>query len=491
VLAFVVAVRRAPEGSQLQRAVDDLGLLLAAATAAVACGWRARRSSRRVARPWWLLAAATGSWALGEAAWSYYELLADRETPFPSAADAGFLGFSGLAAVAVLLWPSEALRGAARWRALLDGVLVAGALFIITWVSALGSVVEAGGDNPLSYAVSLAYPIMDLVLLTLTLIVAVHGRREASGTGLGLLAAGLAALCVADSGFAYLTAAGTYVSGSPVDAGWFGGFLMIAAAAWLSPSAVAAESAPGDVEATARMLLPYLPAAVGLLVVLTGHLRGSRDPLVLVVAGLVTAILFVRQLLTLLDNRLLVRQLLTAQAELRHQAFHDPLTGLANRALFTDRLRHGLALHRRDMRPLSLLYCDLDGFKTVNDTLGHDAGDEVLKAVAERLLAITRAGDTVARLGGDEFVVLIEDGGDAGEAAARIAAALAQPAAVGRHRVELAASIGIAELTPQAPTVDATTLLQRADAAMYHAKRGGTGRKVARDGTAAGAPATA
>jgi diguanylate cyclase (GGDEF)-like protein len=143
------------------------------------------------------------------------------------------------------------------------------------------------------------------------------------------------------------------------------------------------------------------------------------------------------------------------------------------------------------MRPLSLLYCDLDGFKTVNDTLGHDAGDEVLKAVAERLLAITRAGDTVARLGGDEFVVLIEDGGDAGEAAARIAAALAQPAAVGRHRVELAASIGIAELTPQAPTVDATTLLQRADAAMYHAKRGGTGRKVARDGTAAGAPATA
>lgn len=91
--------------------------------------------------------------------------------------------------------------------------------------------------------------------------------------------------------------------------------------------------------------------------------------------------------LAVLDNRRLFRQLVLAESELRHQAFHDPLTGLANRALFADRLRHGLALHRRDQRPLSLLYCDLDGFKAVNDTLGQDAGDDVLKAVAERLRA--------------------------------------------------------------------------------------------------------
>ncbi len=93
------------------------------------------------------------------------------------------------------------------------------------------------------------------------------------------------------------------------------------------------------------------------------------------------AALLARQLLAELDNRRLVVALVDTQQELRFQAFHDPLTGLANRALFADRLRHGLELHRRDLRQLRLLYCDLDGFKTVNDTLGHDAGDDVIKAL--------------------------------------------------------------------------------------------------------------
>jgi diguanylate cyclase (GGDEF)-like protein len=110
-------------------------------------------------------------------------------------------------------------------------------------------------------------------------------------------------------------------------------------------------------------------------------------------------------LLAVLDKRRLVRQLVTAQQELHHQAFHDPLTGLANRALFADRLELSLQLHRRDLRPLSLLYCDLDSFKTVNDTHGHEAGDDILEAAAERLRAVTRPGDTVARMGGDEFAV--------------------------------------------------------------------------------------
>ncbi len=143
-------------------------------------------------------------------------------------------------------------------------------------------------------------------------------------------------------------------------------------------------------------MLPYLPAGVGLAVALAAQFTGHGDPVTLSAATLVVAALLVRQLLAVLDNRRLVRQVVAAQQELRYQAFHDPLTGLANRALFTDRLRHGVELHRRDMRPLSLLYCDLDGFKAVNDTMGHAAGDEVLKAAAERLRAVTRAGADAA-----------------------------------------------------------------------------------------------
>ena len=194
---------------------------------------------------------------------------------------------------------------------------------------------------------------------------------------------------------------------------------------------------------------------------------------------MVTTALFGRQLLAVLDNRQLVRRLIAAQAELRHQAFHDPLTGLANRALFTDRLRHGIALHARDLRPLSVLYCDLDGFKAVNDELGHEAGDEVLRAAAERLRAATRDGDTVARMGGDEFALLLEDGGQAMDVAVRILAAFARPTSVGRHTVELGVSIGLADLGPGATTVSPDVLLQRADAAMYRAKRSGKGRVVA------------
>ena len=477
VAAFVIVVRLHPGGIRVGRAVDDLGQLLAAAVASVAAGWRSRHSTRRAARSWLLLAAATGSWALGEVAWSYFELVAGRQTPFPSVADAGYLLFPVLAAVAVLVWPSEALRGGARWRALLDGVLVAGALFVTSWVTALGTTVHAGGGSRFAFAVSLAYPVSDLVLLTLTVVVVAHSRRSRSG--LGLLAGGLACLCVADSGFAYLVSVGNYATGSPVDAGWFGGFLLIAAAAWLATPEPDDEVTGSVVlESTAKALLPYVPAGVGLAVAVGSGLTGHKDRLTLSAAALVIVALLVRQLLAVLDNRRLVRQLVDAQHELRYQAFHDPLTGLANRALFANRLRHGLELHRRDLRPLSLLYCDLDGFKAINDIHGHDIGDDVIKAVAERLRAVTRPGDTVARMGGDEFAVLLEDGGDAITVVARILDAFVQPASAGRHTVQLAASIGVAELTSAAPTVTPETFLQRADTAMYQAKRNGKGCAV-------------
>jgi diguanylate cyclase (GGDEF)-like protein/PAS domain S-box-containing protein len=167
------------------------------------------------------------------------------------------------------------------------------------------------------------------------------------------------------------------------------------------------------------------------------------------------------------------------EEQLRHQAFHDVLTGLANRSLFRDRLGHALARASRGALPTAVLYLDIDDFKAVNDRLGHGEGDRLLVIVGERLVTATRAGDTVARLGGDEFAVIVEetDPAEAPRAAERILRALAQPFELGGRPTSVRASIGVA--IHDVDGGDADELLRRADIAMYAAKaRGGDGHAV-------------
>jgi diguanylate cyclase (GGDEF)-like protein len=158
------------------------------------------------------------------------------------------------------------------------------------------------------------------------------------------------------------------------------------------------------------------------------------------------------------------------QQELSYQAFHDALTGLANRQLFTDRLTH--ALRRRDgaTEPLVVLFLDLDDFKHVNDGFGHGIGDRLLVAVAERISGAIREGDTAARLGGDEFAILMEDADvdSAHQVALRLLEALAVPVAVDEHLHPVRASIGMAVAVPGEATGEET--LRNADVAMYWAK---------------------
>ena len=164
------------------------------------------------------------------------------------------------------------------------------------------------------------------------------------------------------------------------------------------------------------------------------------------------------------------------EEQLRHQAFHDVLTGLANRSLFRDRLGHALARAARGASPTAVLYLDIDDFKSVNDRFGHTEGDRLLIAVGQRLQSATRAGDTVARLGGDEFAVIVEetDPVEARHAADRILEILAEPFDLGGRETTVRASIGIA--SQAVGGADADELLRRADIAMYAAKsRGGDG----------------
>ena len=165
-----------------------------------------------------------------------------------------------------------------------------------------------------------------------------------------------------------------------------------------------------------------------------------------------------------------VSERLALLEQLRHQAFHDSLTGLPNRALFEDRLRRALVRLRRSGGFAAVMFVDLDDFKTVNDGLGHAAGDELLRATARRLEDTLRTQDTAARLGGDEFAVLLEDLVDEAEALAiaeRVRCALEPPLTVAGHQVTPSASIGVACPGPQD---GADELLRNADVAMYAAK---------------------
>jgi diguanylate cyclase (GGDEF)-like protein/PAS domain S-box-containing protein len=165
------------------------------------------------------------------------------------------------------------------------------------------------------------------------------------------------------------------------------------------------------------------------------------------------------------------------EEQLAHQAFHDPVTHLANRALFNERVRHAVARSLRDGVGMAVLFVDLDDFKTVNDSLGHAAGDRVLLEVAQRISTSVRAADTAARFGGDEFAILLEDLSDmstAVETAERILDALSRPLQLADNNLVIRASLGISIAEPGNPT-DADELIRNADAAMYIAKADGKG----------------
>jgi diguanylate cyclase (GGDEF)-like protein len=463
IAAFIADLVVRPGGVVFTRGVDDIAQMVAAVVAAAAAMWQAKRTLGRYRVSWALVGAGCAAWAAGEAIWCYYELLVGRETPFPSLADAGFLLFPILALVGLLTRPSAAFRGQGRIRIALDAALVSASLFLISWITALGQVFRAGADSHFAAVVSLAYPVSDLVLVTVAVVV-ISYARTGYRTGLITIVAGLVCLSVADSGFAYLTAIGHYGAVNLIDAGWVAGFLVIAVAAVLDHTAH--DDTVTALTPRTALLLPYLPATVAIAIVLHQVSKEKVDPTTGWAAALLAIALVSRQVLVLLDNR-------TLMSRITHQALHDVLTGLANRALFGDRLTHALELHRRDMRTVTVLLLDLDDFKTVNDTLGHSCGDELLIRVTERILATVRAGDTVARLGGDEFAILMEDGGDVLDTATRLLRSLDRPIAIASLQLSVRASIGVATLAPGEESVSGTEMLKRADLAMYAAKRAG------------------
>ncbi len=459
------------------RYFSNLAQGVAAAAAMVSTALRARRSSGRLRATWAALAAACAAWTAGQVHWAWLDM-SGRGVPFPSVSDVGFLAFAVLAAVGLVLYPAGGGL-TARWQRCCDALMTTAAVGLISWQTTLGAVLAGpSGGGGLAATLLLAYPVSDVLLIVLAVLnlsLARQARRP-----LVLVAVGLVSLSVSDSTFAYLQSVSAY-DGGLVDLGWVFGFLFLCLAGTV---AAAGEGTAGQPARRRRKVfsaayLPYVPVAGALIsslaVTLAGQPLGAPE---VATATVIIALLSLRQHLAFRENTRLTDALAAREAMLRHQAFHDALTGLANRALFRDRLEHALVLHARGRHPVALVFLDLDDFKVVNDTLGHGTGDELLVRVAERLTGVLRGGDTVARLGGDEFAVLIEDDGDPEEVAARALDAIRQPFQVGGGSLEVQASMGVCVLEPGDAAVGADELLARSDTAMYAAKRSGKGRVV-------------
>ena len=198
---------------------------------------------------------------------------------------------------------------------------------------------------------------------------------------------------------------------------------------------------------------------------------GAQDYLM---KGQIEARGLLRALRYAVERKTMERAALSMSRQMAHSAEHDFLTGLPNRMLLNDRVGQAIALAKRHMKKVAVLFLDLDGFKHINDSLGHPTGDKLLQSVAKRLVDCIRGSDSVSRQGGDEFVVLLldlEQAEDAAVTARRMLEAVAQPHSIDHHDLHVTASIGVSIYPDDG--LDADTLIKNADTAMYQAKENG------------------
>jgi len=454
-------------GESTLEVVDDLGLVGFALFATVCSGFVAFASRGRQRTAWICFAIGTGGWMVGAVLWAYYELWGGV-APFPSLADAGYLTFPLAICLGLVLFP-VGYTNQSQSRLVLDGLIFAGALFEVAWVLVLRTIYDAGGASRFAVGLSLAYPLTDLVIITVAVMVTVRARTEQRAI-LAILTVGIVFMALSDSAFVYLNAHAAYSTVSLIDVGWAAALMLIGVAALMSCAAKPTTDAPvTQVPSWVSVWLPYVPALLAALVCVPAFMPvAGLGPIILTTMLLVSAVL-ARQFIVVGENRRLL-------ATVADQALRDPLTGLANRALFSDRLTHAVQLHQRDQQSVAVLSLDLDDFKLVNDSMGHPAGDALLVLIAERLLGCVRTSDTVARLGGDEFAVLMEGKPEHARLIAhRVVQAFDDTFAIDGHDLLIRPSVGLAVALADEPEISAEVLLKQADVAMYSAKRSRTG----------------
>ncbi|GAA1426957.1 hypothetical protein GCM10009616_02870 [Microlunatus lacustris] len=471
-LLIVCAHQLLPEGlarSGLYLVTGLLGVL------GVLLGIRLHRPQR--ARAWLALAASQLVWVLADVVGTVQELVAPTDA-FPTAADGFYLAGYPLLGLSLFLLtrgrrPRHDIEGA------LDSLTVAVGLYLLCWVLLAQPTLDHAVDSWWQAGVAVAYPLLDITIIVM--LVALIITPGTHTHALRLLVTAVLLVIIADTA---ATGLGLLALGStdPLDFVWLLSYVLIGGAV-LHPSVrkLSAVAPPGRPVFSRRRQISTAAAvlvAPGTLAV-QHVLDLPLDVWAVVVASAAMFLLVVARM------NVAIHQIVNAdrrsekdQAELAHQAAHDSLTGLPNRAQSLELLSGTLSRAQRSGAMIGLLFVDLDGFKAVNDTFGHGAGDQVLRTVAQRMTTVVRGGDVVGRLGGDEFVLLLEPVIDEESAVAvgeRLIEVVSAPIVLANGQdVSVGASVGVA-ISQDAGT-DPDALLVEADTAAYRAKTRGRGR---------------
>jgi hypothetical protein len=278
--------------------ISNLGLTVMPLVAAAQCAAQARGLAGRLRQGWLLMGGSCLAWGLGMVVWSSYESLGGRDVPFPSLADVGYLATVPLAVAALLIFPTAPQRLAAQVRTVVDGLVIGASLLIVSWILALGPVVQGGGTGLLADVIGIAYPLGDVVMATIVLFAM---ARSHLGSPLGrltllLLCGGLLAAAASDSGFSYLALQDAYASGSRIDLGWFLGYLLVFLAARQAPRHAAAWMEP-PLTSQSATIVPCAAAGLAGITMVGALLRGGADPFVFWVGLFLVAAFVVRHVL--------------------------------------------------------------------------------------------------------------------------------------------------------------------------------------------------
>ena len=303
-------------------------------------------------RAWRLLGMAALSWGLGQVVWTYLELAGDR-TPFPSAADAGYLFAVPLLIAGVLAFPTAPMRATARLRTLLDGLLIAASLLFLGWATVLGGAFQGNtATTSLERAICMAYPLGDIVAGTIVLVLLTRSRGRGV-VHLSMIAAAVFSLLVADLGFAYKYLTGSYGTGAMIDAGWVLGWLLLCATALKPTVAELRRSDDEDEPSIMRLALPYAPLVVAALTALIIQIvTGDFDSFLVYTGTMIGLLVISRQIVALIENRQLnsrLRATVLALSE-REQELKD---GLRRELAAADRLRAADAMKDTFLRAVS------------------------------------------------------------------------------------------------------------------------------------------